>query len=302
MPPLVFLMESKRARDLAFWMMERTGRPRQLAELYLLTGQICALMSVASFDLAAWPAAVEQAHAAAAYAELADHRSLEAWAHGMQALTANWCGRAREAVALTDAALSIAPSGTARARLYSISARAWAHLGVAAATREALALAGRERDSIGEGSGDELHDVIGGQFGWGPARQAMSSASALLLIGDSSQAADCAREAIRLGARDRAGSVVGMSARADLARAELAGGRLDAAGEALRPVWGLAPEHRRYGLVERLHGVAGALTRSPFTGAPEAAVLAERIEVFEADSAPRSRLSGLGGSLLPGGE
>jgi tetratricopeptide (TPR) repeat protein len=270
-----------------------------LGELYLVAGQICALMSVASFDLAAWPAAIEQAHAAAAYAELAGHPALEAWASGMQALTAYWCGRAREAVSLADAALAIAPDGTARARLYSISARAWSHLGAAASTREALALADQERDSIGQAGDDELHDVIGGEFGWGPARQAMSSASALLLIGDSSGAADRAREAIRLGTQDHAGKLVGMRAQADLACAELAQGELDAADEALRPVWELAPEH---GLVERLCGVAGVLTRSPFAGAAGAAALAERIETFAADSAPRSLPPGSGGMLLPGGK
>ena len=184
-------------RDQAFWMAERTRRPAQIAELYLATGQLCALMSVASFDLAVWSAAVEQAHAAAAYAELADHRPLQAWAHGMQALTAYWCGRAREAVELTSAGLALSSAGTARARLYSISARAWSHLNDADNTRAALAQADRERDSIGEAGDDELHDVIGGEFGWMPARQAMSSASALLRIGDSAHAADRAREAIR---------------------------------------------------------------------------------------------------------
>jgi len=301
-PPLAFLAESRRMRDLGFWMAERTGRPGQSAELYLAIGQTCALMSVASFDLAVWPAAVVQAHAAVVYAELAGYRSLEAWAHGMQALTAYWCGRAREAVEMADAGLALAPAGTACARLHSISARAWSHLGAEDGTRAALALADRERDSIGEAGSDELHDVIGGEFGWGPARQAMSSASALLQIRDSAGAADRAREAIRLSPDDRAGTLVGMRARADLACAELAQGRLDAAGEALGPVWELAPEHRRLGLVERLCGVADALARSPFAGAAGTAALTERIEAFAADSAPRSLRHAPDGTLLPGGE
>ncbi len=35
---------------------------------------------VASFDLAVWPAAIEQAHAALTFAEMADHPALQGWA------------------------------------------------------------------------------------------------------------------------------------------------------------------------------------------------------------------------------
>jgi hypothetical protein len=287
-PPLPFLAESRSMRDLAFWMAERTSRPRQSTELYVALGQICALMSVASFDLAVWPAAVEQSHAAKVYAEIAGYSSLQAWAIGMQALTAYWCGRAHEAAALAQAGLALAPQGTARARLHSIAARARSHLGAEDGTRAALALADREREYVGDSGDDELHDVIGGQFGWAPARQAMSSASALLQIGDAGGAAERAREAIRLCPPDRAGSFVGMRARADLACAELAHGQLDAAIDALEPVWELSPEFRRNSLVERLTNVAGALAAPTYSGTAIATALADRIEAFSAESAPRS--------------
>lgn len=61
----------------------------------------------------------------------------------MQALTAYWCGRPREAVELADAGLRLAPDGTARARLHSISARARSHVGAEDDTRAALALAAK---------------------------------------------------------------------------------------------------------------------------------------------------------------
>jgi hypothetical protein len=301
-PPLAFLAESRRVRDLAFRMAQRTRRPGQSAELYLASGQICALMSVASFDLAVWPAAIEQAHAASVYADMVGYRPLQAWAFGMQALTAYWCGRAREAVELADAGLRLAPPGTARARLHSISARAWSHVGAVDGTRAALVLADRDRDSIGEAGSDELHDIIGGEFGWGPARQAMSSASALLQIGCPGDAAARAHEAIRLRSVDPTGSLVDMTARADLACAELAQGRLDAAHDALGPVWELAPEQRRHGLVERLAGVSNTLAGSPFASAAGTTALAERIRTFTAGSAPRSLLGGVNAEALPGGD
>jgi len=287
-PPLAFLAQSRGVRDLALRMAERTRRPAQLAELYLAVGQVCALMSVASFDLAVWPATVEQAHAASVYAEMIDYRPLQAWAHGMQALTAYWCGRTRDAVDLADAGLSLAPPGTARARLHSISARAWSHVGAEEQARAALALADEDRDAIGAGGSDDLHDVISGEFGWGPARQAMSSATTLLQIGDPAGAAARAREAIRLRPQDSTGSLVSMTARADLACAELAQGQLDAADDALTPIWELPPEYRRHGLVERMCGVAASLGEPHFARAPVAVALAGRIEAFAADSAPRS--------------
>jgi hypothetical protein len=298
-PPLEFLAETRRVRDQAYRLSERTSRPGQLADLQVATGAACGLMAVASFDLAIWAAAIEQAHAAFLYAESADHRGLQAWAAGFQGLIAYWNGRPREAVEAIGGGLGVAPEGTARARLHSISARAWAHLGSRDQAREALAAADRERDRIGDSGTDELHDEIGGEFGWGPARQAMCSASALLLIGDADAAAIRAADAIRLHGSDKTGSLVDMTARVDLAQAELARGQLDAAEAALRPVWLLAPPHRRYSLVRRLEGVAASLAGPQYLNARDGIELAGQITAFAAQSAPEM-LSAGAGALEPG--
>ncbi len=287
-PPLAFLAETRRMRDQAHRLARRTCRPGQLTELYVVTGQACALMSVASFDLAVWPAAIEQAHAALVFAEMADDRGLQAWARGMQGLIANWCGRPQEAAQLVSAGLVLASSGTGRARLHCISARAWSQLGAEGKTREAITAADRERELIGDGGEDELHDRIAGEFGWGPARQAMCTASALLRIGDPDRAAERAADAIRLHPADQTGSLVDMTARVDMAHAELARGRLDAAEAALAPVWPVAPEHRRHSLVGRLEGVAGALAEPRYVRARAAAALTDQIRVFAENSAPRT--------------
>jgi hypothetical protein len=285
-PPLDFLAETREVRDQAYRLTRRTFRPGQMADLQVAAGAACGLMAVASFDLAAWTAAIEQAHAAFVYAELADHRGLQAWAAGFQGLISYWNGRPHEAVQAIGSGLDVAPEGTARARLHSISARAWAHLGARDQAREALAAADRERDRIGDSGTEELHDEIGGEFGWGPARQAMCSASALLLIGDADAASMRATEAIRLHGSDQTGSLVDMTARVDLAHAELVRGQLDAAEDALRPVWLLAPPHRRYSLVRRLEGVAEALAGPQYLNAREAVALAGQIRAFAAQSAP----------------
>ena len=298
-PPLEFLAETRQVRDQAYRLSRRTSRPGQLADLQVAVGAACGLMAVASFDLAIWTAAIEQAHAAFVYAESADHRGLQAWAAGFQGLIAYWNGRPREAVEAISSGLDVAPEGTARARLHSISARAWAHLGAQDQARDALAAADHERDRIGDAGAEELHDEIGGEFGWGPARQAMCSASALLLIGDADAAAIRAAEAIRLHGSDKTGSLVDMTARVDLAHAELARGQLDAAQDALRPVWLLAPPHRRYSLVRRLEGVGGALAQPQYLNAREATELAGQISAFAAQSAPGMLPAGTG-MLAPG--
>jgi len=231
-------------------------------------------------------AAIEQAHAASVYAEMADHRGLQAWAAGFQGLIAYWTGRPQEAVQAISRGLDVAPEGTARARLHCISARAWAHLGARDQAREALGAADRERDRIGESGTEELHDEIAGEFGWGPARQAMCSASALLLIGDADAAAMQAADAIQLRESDRTGSLVDVTARVDLAHAELIRGQLDAAQDAIRPVWLLPPPHRRYSLVRRLEEVASALARPRYLNAGTALDLAAQIREFAAQSAP----------------
>jgi hypothetical protein len=96
MPPLRLLAESRQARNLAYMALDRTKRPAQTKDLYLAAGQLCGLMAVASFDLAVWDAASEQARAAHVYAELVDHPGLRTWARGTQALIAYWTGRPRD--------------------------------------------------------------------------------------------------------------------------------------------------------------------------------------------------------------
>jgi hypothetical protein len=220
----------------------------------------------------------------------------------MQAITAYWRNQPREAVKLAEAGVLLAPPGSPRARLLSISARAWAYVGDVERTHTALALADRDRDAVGVSGSDELHDEIGGQFAWGPARQAMSAASALLTIGDARGAARRAHDAIRLQPQDQATRRVGVLARADLAYAELMGRQADAAEVTLAPIWELEPEQRRFALIERLGGIADLLAKPPFARDASLAALIERIAVFTADAAPKALPPGSTTAILPSGE
>jgi len=300
MPPLEFLGQARKLRDESRRLSERTRKPVQLADLHLVTGGACGLLAMASWDLGAWSAAIEQAHAAGIYGEIVGHRGLQAWAAGCEGLIVFWRGRPREAADVVASALEIAPRGTARARLHCIAARAWAYLGAVDRVRSELAAADRAQDEAGDAYREELHDEIGGEYSWDKARHAMCAATALLIAGDPAGAAVRAREAIALHAAGYAfGDLVSAKARADLACVELSGGGLDAAEDALNPVWGVAPGFRRYPLVGRLESASAALGEPRYARSRPAADLVERIRVFSAESAPALAARGI---LPPGGQ
>lgn len=286
-PPVMLLAEARRARDLAYAALDRTRRPAQTRELYLAAGQLCGLMAVASFDLAVWEAAAEQARAAHVYAELVDHRGLRAWSRGTQALIAYWTGRPRNALVHIEAGLADAPNGAPRTRLRCIEARAWSHIGGdPRRTTEAL----RSGDAALESDAgvDDLHDELGGEFGWGPSRHAACAGTALLALGDAKGAADRVRAALRMMPDDPFSGLVAERAHIDLACAELSLGRLESAESALQPVWQMPVGLRRHGITDRLSQISRKLSDRTWQGNLQAAELRDRIEVFNADAQGRA--------------
>ncbi len=285
--PLLLLSEARQARDLAYAALDRTRRPAQTADLYLAAGQLCGLMAVASFDLAVWDAAAEQARAAHVYAELVDHAGLRSWARGTQALIAYWTGRPRQALLHVEAGLDSAPAGAAEARLRCIEARAWSHIGGDSRNvSDALRHADTAHDA--DSGGDDLHDEIGGEFGWGPSRHAACAGTALLAIGDAAGAVERARTALTLLPDDPLGGLVAERAHIDLAAAELALGRLDAADAALEPVWDVPVPQRRHSLTDRLTQMAHALATQTWRDDRQAWQLRDRIEVFNTEAQARA--------------
>jgi hypothetical protein len=287
MPPLRLLAESRQARNLAYMALDRTKRPAQTKDLYLAAGQLCGLMAVASFDLAVWDAAAEQARAAHVYAELVDHPGLRTWARGTQALIAYWTGRPRQAIIHVEAGLDRSPAGAAEARLRSIEARAWSHLG-GDPRRATTALRAADDAHAADRGGDDLHDEIGGEFGWGPSRHAACAGTALLALGDAAGAVQRARQAIDLLPGDPFGGLVTERAHVDLAAAELSLGHLDAAKAALDPVWLVPVPQRRHSLTDRLAQMARVLSSPRWHDDREAWDLRDRIEVFNTEAEARA--------------
>ncbi len=79
-------------------------------------------------DPAGWTVAEEQARVAHTYGSVIDHPSLCTWAQALLSNMHLWVGRSKRAVLVASKALETSPAGTARARLYSVRARALALL------------------------------------------------------------------------------------------------------------------------------------------------------------------------------
>ncbi|MGW0569922.1 hypothetical protein [Streptomyces tauricus] len=268
-------------------LLERTRSPEQHTRLYYAAGQATALLAAVSFDLGALTPAVSFARSAAQYGKTIGNGPLQSYAYGMMAFMAFWDGRPSEAVRLAKNAQQFGGLGdTARRRLYTIEARAHGHLRNDGQAQRAI------RDALDQNSGqrDELHDDIGGEFGFDAARTAMSNATTCLLLRDGAGAEDSATMALTLLSSlpvPEQPIVVSGPAAVDLARARLMRHEVEGAQEALAPVFQVLPNWRGSGMLERLTAARIELTRPEFRDAPTALTLAEQIEDFSSFSPAR---------------
>ncbi|MBT2510323.1 DNA-binding protein [Streptomyces sp. ISL-98] len=287
-------------REEAEQQRDRTQVPQQQQQLLILAGQACALLSAAAFDLGSLDGATRLARSAALYGETARFEPLRAFAGGSLAYIAYFSGRPAEAVQLAHRAQSFGGLGdVARHRLAAIEARAHGHLGNVASAQRAI----HTSQEKGHGVLDELHDGMGGEFGFTPERLAMSSSSTCLLLGDGEQAEAFAHRALELvSARPTAlrSAPVAGGASADLAMARLIYGDLDGAAAALDRVWTVPQDQRVTGLLARTSRVRSALTQVPYRGAALADELGERVEDFVRLSAQRQLCTGSGSPALEG--
>ncbi|WP_206505967.1 hypothetical protein [Streptomyces chrestomyceticus] len=268
--------------------LDRTQVPRQREDLYLTAGQAAAVLSSVCFDLGALQPAVQHSRTAILYGQVIEHGPLQAYAHGALAFLAYWSSRPAAALNLVHTAQSFGGLGaTAYSRLAAIEARTHAHLG----DHEQAVRAIRESLNTPHSDRDDLHDDIGGEFGFSPERLAMSNATTYLLIGDAAGAEEAATHALHLLDQRDAGTrplLISSQAAIDLARALLLRQELDGACEALEPVFGVPRDWRGAGVLERLAAARSQLTRPAFRNAAKAVELGERIEEFSASSVSRN--------------
>jgi hypothetical protein len=136
---------------------------------------------------------------------------------------------------------------------------------------------------------DELHDVVGGEFGFSAERLAMSNSTTALLVGDTAQAEAYAQRALTLLVQkvpDDQSAHVRAGAAADLAQARLLADDVDGAAEALASVWAVPVEQRNTGIVLRAARIGRHLAQPRYHGAQVPRELRERIEDFIRVSPP----------------
>jgi hypothetical protein len=276
-PPAKVVADAVRMRRRVQELLTRTAKPSQQMDLYLLLGELCGLLAVASFDLGDSQAATSHARAAWGYGEHIDHDGLRAWARSTQAMLAYWDGRAETAVRLSRSARSYIAEGTGFVRTCHIQARSYAHAGDRLGAEEALRDAWAARDA---GGADELHDGVGGEFGFGLARQARCEGSVWVQLSDGPEILTATRRALALYASSGHRSLkVIPQARADLSVGLLLCGNVGAAQSELEAVFEVPPQHRITGLTERLR-TAHTILVSGAVRDQRAAPLARQIRDF----------------------
>lgn len=271
--PAQALRQATRLRRRIAELLQQTTRPSQHNDLYLMIGQVCGLLSIASFDLGDIAAATAHARAAWGYGELIEDDPLRAWARGTQALLAYWEGRPNAAVHLARSGRGYVRAGTGLVRLHHIEARARSHQDDQMGALDALAAARQAAESSVH---DPLHDGIGGALGFCQARRARCESSVHIRLRNGKAAAEAARRAMDAHAdRGRPESHLLREARVELAGGLLLQGEPDGAAHELEDVLTVPIQHRITGLTERLRGTLRMLEASG-----TAPALAERVRDF----------------------
>ncbi len=265
---------------------DRTQVPIQQQNLMIINGQTAALLAVAAFDLGYFASARTLARTAAVYGESTRFTPLQAYADGSLAYIAYHSGEATEALSKAKRALSYGGLGDiAQRRLHAIAARAYAHLGDVSSARHAIRTSGEG----GQGARDELHDVVGGEFGFSDERLAMSNSTTSLLMGDADEAEAEAKRAmllLRERAQNEQSTHVRAGAAADLAYARLLVDNVEGAAEALALVWEVPADQRKTGIVVRAARIGRHLARPQYHGSQVSRELREQIEEFTQASPP----------------
>ena len=283
-PPLEMLTDLVALRDTVYAQLDRTHKPRQQAELYLVAGQVCGLLSSVSFDLGHPGVAEELARAAHTYGSVIDHPSLCSWARALQVTVAFWGGAPRRAAVIAEAALIGAPRGTARVRLHATRARALALIGARDEVATELAAAADQLDLAGD---DEFLDGVGGELAFDRSRHALCASSAFVALADGVRAETAASHALDVFAalpHQQRWSSGEVSATVDLATARALRGNLAGAEDALNGVLALPTGERTEAVSLRLQGLGRILGAPRYRAAAEATRLGEAIEDFTAAS------------------
>jgi transcriptional regulator with XRE-family HTH domain len=241
--------DTLQTRDKIYRLLEYQQYPRQTTHLYYLASVICALLADMSANVGFPRAALEQARAGWAYAEIIGHNSLRLWCRIKEAALADAEDRPQRALDLVSSASSWATEPLGKVSLYNALAVYSARTARADEARVALTRAFDAHDSS-PGSSD-LFDHLGGMFSYPREKLLQVSGTTYLELGDISVAENNSAEAItyyETGPLERRARGNEASARIDVGHSRLLRGDVEGASEALEPVLQL-PTSRRIGFV-----------------------------------------------------
>jgi tetratricopeptide (TPR) repeat protein len=245
--PEMLVTDTALLRERIIAILRGHHHPGMARDLYLLTGQLTALLAWIAGDMGQ-PRFADQ-HGAAAWicADLADHDGLRASVLATRSKTAFWQGRYRESVQLAHQGFKYPAPGQTRVLLACREASAWAQLGAAKAAREAL-----RRGEEALAHLDEADD-LGSIFTSGPARHANYTSLVELRLGDPDRALREAEKALHLFDHDPVHHY-GTHAQVLITKvaAQLAVGDTDAAISTLGELLRIPPDQRLDTLVRRL--------------------------------------------------
>ncbi|MEV7012920.1 hypothetical protein [Streptosporangium sp. NPDC051022] len=299
-PPTVMFPESKNLRDQVEHRLGQTRQPGQITELTYLNALLCLLLAEICMDLGEHDFARDHARAAWSHANNIGHIGLAVWARGVQATASYWNDSPREALIAVNRGREHNPTGLVAARLHSITARAWSHLGNTEETLRAVHAA-QDARAAGSASHDDLA-VVGGLFDWGPAREERCASTALLEVAQRRHedldaatlrrfvdlAVKHAERALQLelaAPADNRSPILRTTILLDMAAARVLLGDVSGAHETVQPVLELAPELRTFSVRYRLRTLRAPLGR---LGTQAAQDLIEAVTVFgEASTAKR---------------
>ncbi|MFJ7327022.1 helix-turn-helix domain-containing protein [Streptomyces cyaneofuscatus] len=276
--PLPLLIpEIRTARGAVFRLLEGRQHPSQTRHLYVVAGWLSGLAAHVSLDLGDRSAAATHARTVVQCAEISEHSSLRAWARSFQSLAAYWAGDYRRAGDLAQAGHSEGRgpgTGTIKARLLSLEARARAADGDNRSALRVLAFAHEARSAAGP-------DELPGVFSFPEAKQWAYAGTTLLAVGGDEQtrhaigASNRAVELYHAGPEgDRSPGDL-QAAHLDLATAYLASGQVERAGAKLSEVF--TAEVFTASITIRLRNLAALLGSEPYRGAQSAVDLRAHI-------------------------
>jgi tetratricopeptide (TPR) repeat protein len=260
--------------------MERTRRPSQIQDLYLLAGRISGILAYAALDLGNTSAAMANARSALICSDLAGHQRLAVWVRGTQSLIARFARRYEDAEKYLQEGLKLTPHGIALARLASGQAQCRAHFGDAVGTRAALRTAATAH-ADGEPSDGEI-----GLFGFPRSKVHYYAASSLIWLPNGSGAQEATREATIAIRLFQAGSPAERFITDEIlahiygATAHIQEGQIDAADRMLAPIFDTAPDQRVSWHKHRLARIASLLQSPKFGASQKAADLRSKVAAF----------------------